>query len=166
MSTPVTRRGALAAFAALTFLPVGLGEALAAPGLRVSRIHVDVSRLRARRGDPTARWVAEDMPQAVARALGRRFVQGAPGGSSLNVHVDDVLLMPMRTGRAPRIVDEITGAVALSGPSVALRRRAIRTTAVFRPSAIDQPRRVQANRRRVSTLVSRFAEQIPRDLGL
>ena len=46
-------------------------------------------------GDPTARWVAEDMPQAVARAFGRRFVQGAPGGAVLNVHVDDVLLPPL-----------------------------------------------------------------------
>ncbi len=163
MSTVLTRRAALGVLAALAFTP---RAAFAAPGLRVARIHVDVSRLRARRGDPTARWVAEAMPASVARALGRRFAHGAPGGAVLNVHVDDVHLLPMRMGSAPRIVDEITGFVSLSGPGVAPRRRNIRTTAVFRPAARDVPMRVEANRRRVGTLVDRFAEQIPRDLGL
>ncbi len=163
MSTLLTRRAALGALAAMAYGP---HAALAAPGLRVARIHVDVSRLRARRADPTARWVAEAMPGSVARALGRRFAQGTPGGAVLNVHVDDVHLLPMRTGNAPRIVDEITGFVSLGGPGVAPRRSAIRTTAVFRPAARDMPMRVEANRRRVGTLVDRFAEQIPRDLGL
>jgi hypothetical protein len=164
MRSLATRRGALAAFAALAFAPIGLEEALAAPGLRVSRVHVDVSRLRARRGDPTARWVAEDMPKAVARALGPRFARGASGGAVLNVHVDDVLLPPMRSGRGPRIIDEISGFIALSSPGVAPVRRAIRAVTPFRPTAVDQPMRVHANRRRVSTLVGRFAQQIPRDL--
>jgi hypothetical protein len=166
MTTSVTRRGALAAFAALAFSPVGLDEAFAAAGLRVSRIHVDVSRVRARRGDPTARWVAEDMPQAVARSLGPRFQRGAPGGAVLNVHVDDVLLPTLRSGRGARIIDEISGFISLSGPGSPPLRRAIRVVSPFRPSARDQPMRVEANRRRVSTLVDRFAQQVPRDLGL
>ncbi len=164
--TSVTRRGALAALAAAAFAPVARDEALAAPGTRVARIHVDVSRLRARRGDPTARWVAEEMPHSVARALGGSFVRGAPGGAVLNIHVDDVVLLPMRTGSAPRIVDEIGGFVSLSGPGMAPRRRNIRTIATFRPTSRDMPMRVEANRRRVTTLVERFAQQIPRDLGL
>ena len=166
MTTGVTRRGALAAFAGLTFASIGLGESLAAPGLIVARIHVDVSRLRARRGDPTARWAAEDLPGAVAGTLGARFRRGAPGGAVLNVHVDDLILAPMRTGQAPRIVDEISGFVALSGPGVAPRRAAIRAIATFRPSARDVSMRVEANRRRVSTLVARFAAEIPRELRL
>lgn len=163
MSKLLTRRAMLGALAALAF---SVESALAAPGLRVSRIHVDVSRLRARRGDPTARWVAETAPSSIARALGRRFAQGAPGGAVLNVHIDDVRLQTMRTGNAPRAVDEITGFVSLSGPGAAPRRRNIRTTAVFRPAARDVPMRVEANRRRVTVLVNRFAEQIPRELGL
>ncbi len=163
MSMLWSRRTALAAVATFAFAP---DAAFAAQGVRVGRIHVDVSRLRARRGDPTARWVAEAMPQSVARALGRRFAEGTPGGAVLNVQVDDLRLLPMRTGNAPRIVDEITGFVALAGPGVASRRSAIRTTAVFRPSSRDAALRSEANRRRVVTLVGRFAEQIPRDLGL
>ncbi len=166
MSSFLTRRAALGAFAAFAVAPWAGGEAFAARALLVARIHVDVSRLRARRGDPTARWVADDMPQAVARALGRRFVQGAPGGAVLNVHVDDVLLPSLRSNRGPRIIDEISGFVALSGPGVAPRRGAIRNATPFRPSPVDRPMRVQANRRRVSTLVNRFAQQVPRELGL
>ena len=166
MRTSLTRRGALAAVLGLLVSANAPGAALASPGLRVARIHVDVSRLRARRGDPTARWVAEAMPASVARALGSRFAHGAPGGAVLNVHVDDLHLMTMRSGSAPRIVDEITGFVSLAGPGVAPRRRTIRTTAVFRPAARDAPMRAEANRRRVGVLVDRFAEQIPRDLSL
>ena len=70
----------------------------------------------------------------------------------------------MRTGSAPRIVDEITGFVSLSGPGIAPRRRNIRMTAPFRPSARDVPMRVEANRRRVTVLVDRFARQIPREI--
>jgi hypothetical protein len=106
------------------------------------------------------------MPGAVVRALGQRFVRGAPGGAVLNVHVDDVLLPPLRSHRGPRIIDEISGFLALSNPAAAPRRLGIRAVATFRPSAIDQPMRVQANRRRVSTLINRFAQQIQRELGL
>jgi len=166
MMSPLTRRGALAAVAGLMSGSVAPSLAFARPIRAVSQVHVDVSRLRARRGDPTARWVAEAMPSSVARALGRRFAPGAPGGASLNVHIDDVHLLPMRTGSAPRIVDEITGSVTLAGPGVGARRVSIRTTAVFRPAARDVAMRPQANRRRVEVLVARFAEQIPRDLGL
>ncbi len=165
MTTAVTRRGALAALAGLVLASGGLDQAFAAPGRRVSRIHVDVSRLRARRGDPTARWVAEDMPQAVARALGARFARGAPGGAVLNVHVDDVLLPRIHRGGV-RVIDEISGFVLLSRPGSPPLRRAIRTVTPFRARAVDQPLRVEANRRRVSVLVDRFAQQIPRDLGL
>ena len=166
MTTSVTRRGALAAFAALAFASSGIEHAFAAAGVRVSRIHVDVSRVRARRGDPTARWAAEDLPQAVARSLGPRFQRGAPGGAVLNVHIDDILIPPLRSGRGARIIDEISGFVSLSGPGAPPLRRAIRAVSPFRPSARDQPMRVEANRRRVSTLVDRFAQQIPRELGL
>ncbi len=166
MSTFLTRRATLGALTVFAVAPLVGGEAFAARALTVARIHVDVSRLRARRGDPTARWVADSMPEAVARALGRRFVQGAPGGAVLNAHVDDVLLPPLRSHRGPRIIDEINGFPAMSGPGVAPRRRAVRAVVPFRPSAVDQPMRVQANRRRVSTLVNRFAQQIPRELGL
>lgn len=163
MPTLTTRRAVLGALVAASLAP---HAALAASAVRVARIHVDVSRLRARRGDPTARWVAEDMPEAVARALGRRFIRGAPGGAVLNVHVDDVLLPPLRSNRGPRIIDEISGFIALSGSGAAPRRGAIRAVAQFRPSSVDQPLRVQANRRRVSALVSRFAQQVPSELRL
>ncbi|RBP14292.1 hypothetical protein DFR50_10945 [Roseiarcus fermentans] len=162
----VTRRAALALFSGLLASALAPDFAQASSWLRVSRIHVDVSRLRRRRGDPTAQWVADAMPASVAQALGRRFARGAPGGAVLNVDIDDVHLLPMRMGEAPRIVDEITGFVSLAGPGVAPRRRSLRATAVFRPAARDMPMRVEANRRRVTLLVERFAAQIPRDLGL
>jgi hypothetical protein len=132
----------------------------------VARVDVDVSRARARRGDPTARWVAETMPQSVIRALGPRFVRGAPGGAVLTVQVDDVRLMPVRLGAGPRIIDEITGSVSLSARGGPPRRRSIRATATFRPAARDIPMRVEANRRRVVLLVERFAAHVPRELSL
>src|SRR5271165_6151879 len=104
MTASVTRRGAIVAFVALAFAPVRLDEALAASGFRVAGIHVDRSRLRALRADPTARWVEDELPESVARARPALCV-GAPGGAVLNVHVDDVLLQSMRGGATPRIVD-------------------------------------------------------------
>ena len=163
----MTRRAMLGALAALAF-SVEVRAEPRARGLQVSRIHVDVSRLRARRGDPTARWVAETAPSSIARALGRRFAQGAPGGAVLNVHIDDVRLQTMRTGTAPRAVDEITGFVFAQrarGRAPPSQRSAFRPPCSGR-RARDVPMRVEANRRRVTVLVNRFAEQIPRELGL
>lgn len=165
MPSSISRRGALATLAALALTPIAARGALAQSAVRVARITVDVSRARARRGDPTARWVAEAMPQSAARALGPRFVRDAPGGAVLTIHIDDVRLATMRTGGA-RTVDEIQGSVSLTGPGLRPRGGVIRTIATFRASARDVPMRVEANRRRVDTLVGRFTQEIPRKLGL
>ncbi len=111
MTTAVTRRGALAALAGLAFAPLGLDEAFAAAGPRVSRIHVDVSRLRARRGEPTARWVAEDMPEAVARALGAAFCARRSGRRGPQCACRRRASASIRSGGA-RIIDEISGFVS------------------------------------------------------
>ena len=68
---PLTRRAALAGLGALV-LPamVEMGSALAQPGLRIRAIKVDVSPIRASMGDPTAAWVEEALPSALAQSLG------------------------------------------------------------------------------------------------
>ena len=67
---PLTRRAALAAFGVVALSPaVAVRSALAQPNVRFRNIVVDVTPLRASVGDPTAAWVQQELPGALAQAL-------------------------------------------------------------------------------------------------
>ena len=90
---PLTRRAALAglgafALSVLTRTPA----ALAQPGLRIRAIKVDVSPIRASMGDPTAAWVEESLPGALAHALGPYMAPGDRNGATLVARIDYLYL--------------------------------------------------------------------------
>ena len=120
MTTAVTRRGALAALAGLAFAPVGLDEAFAARGSEGV-------------AHPCRRVAAQVAPRRPDGALGRRGHApgrrpGARGGAlraALRAARSSMCMsmtcscQRMRTGGAPRIIDEISGFISLSGPGAA-----------------------------------------------
>jgi len=92
---------------ALCGAPSGQG-ALAGSTPAFRAIRVDVAPLRANAGDPTATWVAQDLPGELARALSGRM---APGGAPLIVRIDYLTLGPS-TGEmlhASASIDNIQG---------------------------------------------------------
>ncbi len=90
---PLTRRAALAALGALALPPVvAVRSAMAQPGLRIRAIKVDVSPIRASMGDPTAAWVQEALPGALAQALAPYMSPGDRGGATLVARIDYLYL--------------------------------------------------------------------------
>jgi len=161
MSTPHwDRRAALAACGAFAFVAVGAGKAaLAQSGRPVRTIRVDVAPLRANAGDPTAAWVAEELPRALARALAGRLT---PGGGTLTVRIDYLTLGPntgatIHGGSSP---DNIEGVAMLDG-----RQWPVRATSTYMSSPIDQTRVAQSNHFRVAALTEALAYWIARDVG-
>ncbi len=86
---PLTRRAAIAALGALVLPPMAaMRSASAQPGLRIRAIKVDVSPIRASMGDPTAAWVEEALPGALAHALAPYMAPGDRGGATLVARID------------------------------------------------------------------------------
>lgn len=165
-----TRRAALAALASLALPPVlGGGSALAQPNVRFSNIVVDVAPLRARVGDPTAAWVQQELPGALAQALGGYMTPGDRHGATLVARIDDLYLGPNNGGAGPwgASQDTINGALLVTGPHGRMAANApVRATAWYHPMAVDQPLRVESNHWRVIALAQAFAGWAPRELGL
>ena len=154
------RRAALAACGAFALVARGMGNAaLAQSSLPVRAIRVDVAPLRANAGDPTAAWVAEELPRALARALAGRLT---PSGGTLTVRIDYLTLGPntgatIHGGSSP---DNIEGAATLDG-----RQWPVRATSNYMASPIDQTRIEQSNHFRVAALCEALAFWIARDLS-
>ena len=111
-------------------------------------VRVDVSPLRANAGDPTAAWVARELPAALAQALAERGGAGAP----ISVRVDYVLLGPSSGGVSGPSPDQMVGAVTVGGAE-----RPLRASTHYYPSPVDQALVEQSNHDRVSQLVQAFA---------
>ena len=96
---PLTRRAALVALGALA-LPGWRkrGAALAQPGLRIRAIKVDVSPIRASMGDPTAAWVQQALPGALAQSLAPYMAPGDRNGATLVARIDYLYLGPSSGG--------------------------------------------------------------------
>ena len=142
----MTRRAALGAFvAAPILLPRG---ALARRVIPAGGIRVDVTPLRESTGDPTAAWVARELPGALAQALAERGGAGAP----IAARIDYVMLGPSSGGECGPSPDQIVGAVTVGGVE-----RPLRASARYYPSPVDQALVEQSNRDRVSQLVQAFA---------
>jgi hypothetical protein len=166
---PLTRRAALAAFGALALPPVAVRSALAQPNVRFRGIVVDVSPLRASMGDPTAAWVQQALPGALAQALAVYMAPGDRGGATLVARIDDLYLGPNSggTGAWGASQDTINGTLLVRAARGGIAADApIRATSWYHPMAVDQPMRVESNHWRVVALAQAFAGWAPRKLGL
>jgi hypothetical protein len=142
----MTRRAALGAFvAAPILLPCG---ALARRVIPAGGIRVDVTPLRENAGDPTAAWVARELPGALAQATAERGGVGLP----IAVRIDYVMLGPSSGGECGPTPDQMVGTVTVGGVE-----RPLRASARYYPSPVDQALVEQSNRDRVSQLVQAFA---------
>jgi hypothetical protein len=171
MSTPIlTRRAALATLGALA-LPsaIGVESALAQPPIRFRAIEVDVAPLRANVGDPTAEWVQQTLPGALAQALAPYMAPGDRNGASLVARIDNLYLGPSSGGVEPggSVPDWMAGVLLVRGPRGAVAAETpLRATSFYYPSPVDQALVVQANYDRVFQLARAFAGWAPRQLGL
>ena len=114
---PLTRRAALGILALSP--AVGVRSALAQPNARFRNIVVDVSPLRASMGDPTAAWVQQELPGALAQALaGYMAAPGDRYGATLVARIDDLYLGPSSGGTGPwgAAQDTINGTLLVKGP--------------------------------------------------
>ena len=166
----LNRRAALVALGALA-LPSALAvrSAQAQPGVRFRNIVVDVSRLRASAGDPTAAWVQQELPRALAQALGGYLAPGDRAGATLVARIDYLYLGQSSGGPGffHATQDTINGVLMVKGPRGGVAADTpLRAITSYYPMAVDQPLFEEANHERVSALAQTFASWVPRQLGL
>jgi len=165
----LTRRTILLSFGAVAVLSgSGVRRAGARQSLRLRDIRVDVSRLRANAGDPTAEWMEEALPPDLDRALAAYLSPGRRDGATLVARIETVNLGRSGGGTGPGggSVDSIEGVLIVSGPGGLAAETALRATASYQPSAVDQPLFEQAYHGRVAALAEAFAGWTPRQLGI
>ena len=166
---PLTRRAALASLGALC-LPA-LAEtpaALAQAGLRIRAIKVDVSPIRASVGDPTAAWVDEALPGALAQSLAPYMAPGDRNGATLIARIDTLDLGT--SGGGPgffhQTQDTVNGTLLLRGPRGVIANVPLRAISSYYPMAVDQALVERALQGRVTALAQAFAGWAPRELRL
>jgi hypothetical protein len=169
---PLTRRAALAALGAFALPPLAqMPAALAQPGLRIRAIKVDVSPIRASMGDPTAAWVEQALPGALAQSLAPYMAPGDRNGATLVARIDYLYLGPSSGGGGGfggfrRTQDTINGTLVLKGPRGIVANVPLRAISTYFPMAVDQALVEQALQGRVVALAQVFAGWAPRELGL
>jgi hypothetical protein len=170
MSTlPVTRRAAFAAFGAIALAPgLALRRAFAQGGVRFREVRVDVSPLRANVGDPTAAWVQEALPGALAQVLAAYMSPGDRYGATLTARIDHLYLGPRNgTGTLGSSQDTIEGVLFVHGPrGSAAAATPLTAISSYYSNPFDQPLWVESNHIRVTALAQAFAGWVPRELGL
>jgi hypothetical protein len=154
----LTRRGALAGLAA--FAAGGLSgcnttpsagiQPVATSGPGGGAIDVDTTPLVAYVGNPTAGWVQQSLPGALAQVLGSR----AAGG--VHVRVDTLYL----GNGGPGDPDRMRGVAILGGRSIN-----VRAVSTYWPSPTDQALPEQALQGRVQALSTAFAYRLRRKMG-
>ena len=117
----IFNRLALAASLALALSVSALSRAALADSMPTFRdVRVDVQPLRANAGDPTARWVEQDLSGQLAQALSGRM---ARDGAPLIVRIDYLTLGPS-TGEmlhASASIDNIQGVAVINGQETPIR---------------------------------------------
>ncbi len=153
----LTRRAALVGLAALT--AGGLSACNTTPSAGIQpmagsgaggAISVDTTPLVAYVGNPTAGWVQQSLPGALARVLGSR----APGG--LHVRIDTLYL----GGGGPGDPDRMRGVAILGGRTIN-----VLATSTYWPNPTDQALPEQALQGRVQALSVAFAYRLKRKIG-
>jgi hypothetical protein len=168
-AVPLTRRGALAALGALALPPLlAVRAALAQPSVRFRDIVVDVSPLRASSGDPTAAWVQQELPGALARAMGGYMAPGDRAGATLLARIDMIYLGPSSGGPGAwgSTQDTINGVLRVRSPRGGHADTPLRAITSYYPMAVDQVMFEEAYHQRVTALAQAFAQWAPRELGL
>ncbi|MGB7972976.1 MAG: hypothetical protein WCF81_01210 [Roseiarcus sp.] len=169
MSTLVfTRRAGLVALGALALQ--GCASAVptvTASSLRIRAIQVDVSPIRASMGDPSAAWLEEALPGALAQSLAPYMAPGDRSGATLVARIDYLYLGPNSGGAGffGQTQDTIAGTLLVKGPrgGAAVPLRAISS---YFPMAVDQALVERALYYRVVALAQAFAGWAPRELRL
>src|ERR1700737_3326162 len=151
----ITRRIALVSIGTLALIPTVFGQSAFARRRLVQTgggIRVDVSPLRANAGDPTAAWVEQELPGALARSMAGRVPAGG-----LTVRVDYLTLGPNNGAaiHSNSSWDNISGVAIVGG-----RQIPVRATTSYLSSPIDQTMIEQSNHDRVSALVQALASWI------
>jgi hypothetical protein len=169
---PLSRRAALAGLGALVLPAAQMRSALAQPGLRIRAIKVDVSPIRASMGDPTAAWVEEALPSALAQSLAPYMAPGDRNGATLIARIDYLYLGPSSGGgegfgHFRRTQDTINGTLLIKGPRGGVVANVpLRAISSYFPMAVDQALVERALQGRVTALAQAFAGWAPRQLGL
>jgi hypothetical protein len=167
---PLTRRAALASLGA--FVLAALAQtpaAFAQPGLRIRAIKVDVSPIRASMGDPTAAWVEQALPGALAQSLAPYMAPGDRNGATLVARIDYLYLGPSSGGPGffRQTQDTINGTLLVKSPrGRVVANVPLRAIASYFPMAVDQALVERALQGRVVALAQAFAGWAPRELGL
>jgi hypothetical protein len=146
----VMRRASLGVFGVVALACASAPGGAFALTRAVGGIHVDVAPLRKNAGDPTATWVAQAMPGALAQALAEAGRLGAP----VSVRIDYVILGPNSGdgGPASSSPDQMVGAVIAGGVA-----RPLRAQTWYYPAASDPATIEQSNYYRVFQLSRAFA---------
>jgi hypothetical protein len=150
---------------------IQMRSAVAQPGLRIRAIKVDVSPIRASMGDPTAAWVEEALPGALAQALAPYMAPGDRSGATLVARIDYLYLGPSSGGggfgRFKQTQDTINGTLLVKGPRGGVVANVpLRAISSYFPMAVDQTLVERALQGRVTALAQAFAGWAPRELGL
>jgi hypothetical protein len=167
----LTRRAGLLALGALALQGCVSTPppSVAARGLRFRAITVDVSPLRASMGDPTAAWVQEALPGALAQALAPYMAPGDRNGATLVARIDYLYLGSSSGGPGffGQTQDTINGTLLVLGPRGGVVEKApLRAISSYIPMAVDQALVERALQGRVTALAQAFAGWAPRELGL
>jgi hypothetical protein len=169
-SFSLTRRRALAVLGAVVFPALSeTPNALAQPGLRIRAIKVDVSPIRASMGDPTAAWVQQALPGALAQSLAPYMAPGDRNGATLVARIDYLYLGPSSGGPGffRQTQDTINGTLLVKSPrGRVVANVPLRAIASYFPMAVDQALVERALQGRVVALAQAFAGWAPRQLGL
>jgi hypothetical protein len=167
---PLTRRSAIAALGALVLPAMAqMPGALAQPGLRIRAIKVDVSPIRASMGDPTAAWVEEALPGALAQSLAPYMAPGDRNGATLVARIDYLYLGSSSGGPGffHQTQDTINGTLLVKGPRGGVVANVpLRAISSYFPMAVDQTLVERALEGRVTALAQVFAGWAPKQLGL
>jgi hypothetical protein len=168
--TAVTRRVALLSLGAFAIIPTGfVRPGRAQPAIRFREVRVDVSRLRASAGDPTADWVEQALPGALARALATHLAPGERNGAILVARIEDINFGQSggRGGAGGGSQDSIQGVlIVASSPAGIAAQTPLRAIAAYSPNAADEALIEEAFHGRVVALAQAFAGWTPRELGL
>jgi hypothetical protein len=172
----VTRRSALARAAHALAHPLALAVALAGcaqdpaaqpqaqADLKIATVAIDTSALSSLDTSPVAAWVRSSLSGRIAHALEGRMAPGDPGGATLAVRVDAVVLGAVGAGGGA--LDRISGEATLRGGGAEGAPVSVAATLPYAASRGDSIQAQPALERRADALAQAFADQIPGKLGL
>jgi hypothetical protein len=151
----LTRRAVLVSFVALAGSPAAAASRALARRPGPGGIRVDVAPVLANSGEPTAGWVAQALPLAIAQAL----ASVGRSGASVAVTIDYVLLGPNSGGVGPTGAspDQMIGTVTIGGVTSPLR-----ATSYYYPMPADNTMIAQSNYDRVYQMSRAFAFWVAR----